>query len=70
MTTVSNIPGLILTENMTEAWERPGLSRKELKSFVENRHTSAEINVAHKLYKKTTVISSGYTSMIRVCNHI
>jgi len=51
---------------MTEARETPGLSIKEVKSFSANRHTGAEISVAHKLYKNTTVISSGYNSMTRV----
>lgn len=53
----------ILTVYMTEASGTPGLSRKEVKSFSASIQTGAEIIVADKMYNKTTVVFSGYTSM-------
>lgn len=48
---------------MTDASGTPGLSRKEDRPFSASIQTGAEIIVAHKMYNKTTVVFSGYTSM-------
>ena len=62
----SRLQELILTEYIIAAREISGLRIQEVKFLSPNKHTGAEISVTHRLYKKTTVISSGYISMIRV----
>jgi len=51
---------------MIAAREISGLSTQEVKLVSAKKHNGAEISVAIKLYKKTTLISSGYASMIIV----
>jgi hypothetical protein len=45
-----------------------GLSLHALGFASANKHTGADIIVAHKLYKNTTVSSAGYIFITWVCN--
>jgi hypothetical protein len=65
---------LTLTEYIMATRVISGLSLHALVFASANKHTGADIIVAHKLYKKTTVSSAGYIFIICVCkvpkNHI
>ena len=44
-----------------------GLSLQPLKFLSTNKDTGADITVAHKLYKNTTISSDGYILITWVC---
>lgn len=58
---------IVLTEKTIAANAISSSTLHALKFFSATRHTGADMMVKHKLFKKTTISSSGYTSITWAC---